>query len=151
MRPQLKKIFSIKHLEVFSFERQVFGKQQLRQKKRKGISASLFRALNSPVATSSPWWGDGAEELHKLRRNTLCQSRKRKLAWGWHHLSLTAFTVDHSCLCQLLSVCVGLPRITAMIFTLQQLPSWDLRMLHKCRLGLPKFLPSLSIKNSSLF
>lgn len=103
-----------------------------RQKERGDIEANLPRTLDSPV-TISGLWG-----LHHVRRDTFCEVKEKETGMGVTPAQPADSSGDHICLCQLLSVCVSSPRITAMIFTLKQLPSQDLGMLHKWRWELPE-------------
>lgn len=108
----------------------IIRKQWIRQKERGEIEVNLPRALDSPVTES------GSRMLHSVKRTALCYVEEGQTGRGMAAAQPEDSTGDNICVCQLLSVCVGWPRIT-MIFTLQQLPSWEFRMLHKWRWGLP--------------
>lgn len=95
-----------------------------RQKERGDIEANLPRTLDSPVTIS------GLRGLHHVRRDTFCEVKEKETGMGVTPAQPADSSGDHICLCQLLSVCVSSPRITAMIFALKQLPSQDLGMLH---------------------
>lgn len=101
--------------------------------KKGGALVLASQGFNLTLMAVSPWGAWTEEKSPMLVQKKTCGG----LASAQPDME---FAVDHICLYQLLLVCVYSPRITAVIFTLQQLPSWDLRIARQCRLGLLSFL-----------
>lgn len=84
----------------------IIRKQWIRQKERGEIEANLRRALDSPITESGSW------VLHSVKRTTLCYVEEGETGRGMAAAPPEDSTGDSICVCQLLSVCVGWPRIT---------------------------------------